>query len=234
MAEIVTLTINPCIDESTTFSGLIPGKKIRCAKPTFEPGGGGINVSRAIHKLHGHSLAVYPSGGYSGKFLNELLAEEKIESLIVDTRENTRENIIVFDELTHNQYRFCMPGPALLENEWKQCLEKIESVNDALYIVASGSLPPGVPLDFFSRVASIAKNKKAKFILDTSGAPLKNALDNGIYLWKPNLGELRSFTGSDDLTTETAITTARNIILEGKVEIIVISLGAGGAMLVTK
>jgi 6-phosphofructokinase 2 len=234
MHSIITVTANPCIDKSTTFSGLKPGKKIRCARPVFEPGGGGINVSRALHKLNGRSLAIYPAGGHSGIFLKDLLQKENIESIVIDTSENTRENFIVFDEATNNQYRFCMPGPVLPEREWRQILEKIESLNGAEYIIASGSLPPGVPEDFFGQVAAIAKNKKAKLILDTSGAPLKNSLKNGVYLWKPNLGELGSIAGSEILTTESALTTARNIIRDGMVEIIVISLGAAGAMLVTK
>lgn len=234
MPKIVTFTANPCIDKSTTFSGLKPDKKLRCAKPKFEPGGGGINVSRAIHKLDGSSLAIYPAGGYAGNFLKQLLEKENIESIVIDTKDNTRENFMVVDDVTNNQYRFCMPGPVLLENEWKECLDKIESVAGAEYIVTSGSLPLGVPEDFFGRIAALAKNKNAKLILDTSGIPLKYALEKSVYLWKPNLGELSSFSGSEELNTETALNAAKKIIGDGMAKIIVISLGASGALLVTK
>ena len=233
MSKIVTITVNPCIDKSTTFSGLKPDKKLRCARPKFEPGGGGINVSRAIRKLNGNSLAIYPAGGYAGNFLKELLEKENIESIVITTKDNTRENFIVVDEVTKNQYRFCMPGPDLLENEWQELLDKIGSVKDAEYIVASGSLPPVVPEDLFGRIAAIAKNKNAKLILDTSGTPLKHALETGVYLWKPNLGELSSFSGCDELNAGTALTAAGKIIADRMAQVIVISLGAGGAMLVT-
>jgi 6-phosphofructokinase 2 len=234
MPTIVTITANPCIDKSTTFSGLKPDKKLRCSNPKFEPGGGGINVSRAIHKLNGKSLAIYPAGGYSGIFLKELLQKDNIDSIVINTKEHTRENFIVVDEATNNQYRFCMPGPVLLENEWQELLHKIEPIKDAEYIVASGSLPRGVPENFFARIAAIAKDKQAKLILDTSGAPLKHALEKGVYLWKPNLGELSSLSECDELNEETALVAAKKIIAKGMAEVIVISLGAAGAMLVTK
>lgn len=234
MSKIITVTVNPCIDKSTTFSGLKPDKKLRCAKPKFEPGGGGINVSRAIHKLHGKSLAIYPAGGYAGNFLKELLGKENIESIVIETRDNTRENFIAVDELTNAQYRFGMPGPDLVESEWQQCLDQIELVEDAEYIVVSGSLPPGMPQDFFGRIAAIANGKNVKLILDTSGAPLKYALEKGVYLWKPNLGELSALSDYDELTTKTASEAAKKIIASGLAQVIVISLGAGGAMLITK
>ena len=78
MCKIITVTFNPCVDKSTSISALIPEKKLRCATPKFEPGGGGINVARAIKKLGGEALAIYPAGGYSGKFLNDLLRKENI------------------------------------------------------------------------------------------------------------------------------------------------------------
>lgn len=234
MPTIVTITANPCIDKSTTFSGLKPDKKLRCSNPKFEPGGGGINVSRAIHKLNGKSLAIYPAGGYTGIFLKELLQKDNIDSIVINTKEHTRENFVVVDEATNNQYRFCMPGPILLENEWQECLHKIELIKDAEYIVASGSLPRGVPEDFFARIAAIAKDNHAKLILDTSGAPLKYALEEGVYLWKPNLGELSYLSDCDELIEETALVAAKKMIAKCMAEVIVISLGAAGAMLITK
>lgn len=234
MSSIITITPNPCVDKSTIIAGLQPDKKLRCSKPKFEPGGGGINVSRAIHKLKGTSLAIYPAGGLTGVFFKKLLQEENIESIVIDTKDNTRENLIVVDELTNNQYRFCMPGPLLQENEWQGCLRTIESLNDVEYIVASGSLSPGVPEDFFGHIAIIAKNKNAKLILDTSGESLRYALDKGVYLWKPNLSELSFYSGSAELTTDTALEAAKKIITGGMAEVIVISLGAAGAMLITK
>lgn len=234
MSTIITVTPNPCIDKSTIITGLHPDKKLRCSKPVFEPGGGGLNVSRAIHKLGGSSTAIYPAGGYTGVFLNELVQKENIESIVINIKDHTRENLMVVDETTNNQYRFCMPGPSMSEKECQLCLDMIESLPGIGYIVASGSLSPGQPSDLYARIANMAKKKNAKLILDTSGEPLKNALTEGVYLWKPNLGELSYYGGGGKLNSETTLETARQVINRGMAEVIVVSLGGEGALLVTK
>ena len=121
MGKIVTVTINPVVDKSTSVAGIAPEKKLRCEQPRFEPGGGGINVARAIKKLGGNALAIYTSGGYTGRFLNDLLHQEGIETKIIETKNYTRENLIVLDTNTNQQYRFGMPGSTTLEEEWKVC-----------------------------------------------------------------------------------------------------------------
>ena len=231
--KISTVTFNPCVDKTTSIPALKPEKKLRCTAPTFEPGGGGINVARAITKLGGEALAVYPAGGYSGKFLKELMMSENVASSIVETRSHTRENLIVLDKSTNQQYRFGMPGSSILEEEWQQILKIIET-SEAEFIIASGSLPPGVPVDILGRLASIAKNKKAKMIVDTSGEALKEAVEVGVYLLKPNLGELSSLVGKEEVTHEVIDDIARQIIDKGNCEAIVVSLGAAGARLITK
>ena len=234
MPSIITVTINPCIDKSSSIEKIIPEKKLRCAVPKYEPGGGGINVSRAIKKLGGHSIPVLAAGGHSGKFLINLIEDEKLQPLVIHIKENTRENFIVYEESTNNQYRFGMPGPLLSESEWQACIDVIESLENVDYLVASGSLPRGVPTDFFARVVKVAKQKNMKCILDTSGEAVSHALNEGVYLWKPNLGELSTFSGYAELTIDTAVEAAREIIAQKKVEVIVLSMGAAGAMLITE
>jgi 6-phosphofructokinase 2 len=168
MEKIVTLTLNPAIDKSTTVQSIAPDKKLRCSSPKFEPGGGGVNVSRAIKKLGGNSTAIYVAGGYSGKFYEELLNSESINSCVFPTHGHTRENLIVVDESANLQYRFGMPGPDVREEEWQQCLTLLDEAEGVEYIVASGSLPNGIPLDFFAKLTAVAKKKNAKLILDTS------------------------------------------------------------------
>ncbi len=234
MNKIVTITFSPCIDKSTTVPSLTPEKKLKCTLPKLEPGGGGINITRAIKKLGGESIAIFPSGGYTGKHFNHLLENEKIVFDFIETNNETRENIIVVDTSTNNQYRFGMPGTALNENEWKQCLKRVEDINDAEYIIASGSLPPGVPLDIYAQLSKIAKKTGAKFIVDTSGEALQKAVDEGVYLLKPNLGELSMLAGKTELKHEEIQQIAQAIIAKGKCEVIVVSMGAEGAMVVTK
>jgi len=233
MAKIVTITFSPCIDRSVSIPVLIPEKKLKCTAVKLEPGGGGINVARAIKKLGGEATAVFPSGGYTGKYFNHLLEGEKISSLVIEIENETRENIIVFDESTKNQYRFGMPGTRLSDPEWQQCLSTLEGINDIEYIVGSGSLPPGVPIDIYATLAKIAQQKKAKFIVDTSGEALKQAVAQGVYLIKPNLNEISSLAGKNELQHEELISVAREIIATGKCEVIVVSMGQAGAMLIT-
>jgi len=234
MPSIVTITFNPAIDKSTTIASLIPERKLKCTAPVFEPGGGGINVARAIKKLGGNATAIYLAGGYSGKFLNQLLDTDQIPSIVIETKQHSRENLIVLDTSSNLQYRFGMPGPVVNQNEWKQCLAEIEKINDAEFIVASGSLPAGVPTDIFGRIADIAKTKKAKFIIDTSGEALKDAVNEGVYLLKPNVGELSWLAGKEELTGNEVIDVARDLIDKGKCQVIVVSMGAAGARLITK
>jgi 6-phosphofructokinase 2 len=233
MAKIVTLTLNPATDKSTSIQALQPEKKLRCSNPHFEPGGGGINVARAIRKLGGHAIAVYPAGGYSGRFFTELLEREGVPVQPVETKTHTRENLIVFDRSTNQQYRFGMPGSGLELAELKELLSVIQN-SGADYIIASGSIPPGVPTDIFSDIAAIAKKMNAKLVVDTSGDALKKAVHSGVYLLKPNLGELSSLVGLEDIQHDMVIDVAREIIGRDCCQVIVVSLGAAGAVLITK
>ena len=232
MAKIVTLTFNPCIDKNTTVNGVVPEKKMRCAKASYGPGGGGINVSRALKSLGQTSTAIFPIGGYSGKFLQHLMTLEGVPFKNIETATHTRENFIVLDTASNLQYRFGMPGNYIEEAEWKALLAELESV-EADFIVASGSLLPGMPADIVAKVAEIAKAKGAKLVLDTSGEALNKALEIGVYLLKPNLGELSSLVGEDKLDPAKVDSLAREIISRGQCELMVVSLGGEGAKLVT-
>lgn len=234
MSTIVTITFSPCIDKSTSVPALIPEKKLKCSLPKLEPGGGGINVARAIKKLGSEAIAIFPSGGYTGKFFNHLLEQENIASVIIDTVNETRENFIVLDEADNKQYRFGLPGTELFEDEWKQCLREAEQIQNAAFIIASGSLPPGVPADIYAQLSRIAKKNNAKFIVDTSGEALKQASEEGVYLLKPNLGELSTLAGREKIGIEEVEEVAKGLIHKNCAEVIVVSLGQEGAMLLTK
>lgn len=233
MPSIITVTVNPCVDKSSSIERLIPEKKLRCAAPKFEPGGGGINVSRAIQKLGGKSIPVYFGGGPVSAMLEQLLENENISPRIIPIKENTRENFIVHETLTGNQFRFGMPGPTITENEIQQCIDLVADMH-ADFVVASGSLPPGVATDFYAKLGYALRNKTAKYIVDTSGEAIKHTLQQGVYLWKPNLGELSAFAGYNELTDDTAVEAARKVIADKNAEIIVVSMGAAGALLVTE
>lgn len=233
--KIATLTLNPALDKSTAIDSLKPEKKLRCDEPRFDPGGGGINVSRAIKILGGESLTIYSSGGLEGEKLKDLLNDEGIKQEIIVVEKPTRENLVVFERSTKNQYKFGMPGSPLNEREIQKCIDAIKNLSvDVEYLVLSGSLPPGVPVDLYKHLAEIARDKKIKCIVDTSGKALIKAAEAGVYLMKPNLGELSELAGKEEISGIEQEEIAKNLIKEGKAEILIVSLGPRGAMLVTK
>ena len=233
MKSIYTLTLSPTIDKSCNVDQVIAEHKLRCTEPKHEPGGGGINVSRAIKKLGGESVAIYPKGGATGELLHMLLDEEGISQHAVPSKSWNRENFIVVETTTNRQYRFGMPGPELQKSEWEQFLKDITNHNID-YMVASGSTPPGVPDEFYSRLAQIIKKKNARLVLDTSGDALKEAADEGIYLLKPNLKELGELVGQELNDIHQQEEAAMNVVRTMKIEILVVSLGPAGAMMASK
>lgn len=233
--KIVTLTLNPAIDKSSSVHGIKADSKLRCTPPKYHAGGGGINVSRAIHKLGGESLCTYMAGGPEGELMQQLLEQEEIQQHVVKIKNRTRENFIVVDTARNQQFRFGMPGPEVSGEELETTLEAMKQhCEKADFIVASGSLPPGAPKDIFTRVISIAKEKGVKCIVDTSGEALISAANEGVYLLKPNLGELSALSSKESVTALEQEDLARQLIEENKCEVVVVSLGPQGAMLVTR
>jgi len=233
MSKIITITLNPAIDKTTATEKIVPEKKLRCISPTYEPGGGGINVSRALSHLGSESLAMYFGGGFNAHFFKKMLTEEKIQSLVVPVKTNIRTNIIIVERSTGLQYRFGMVSHPVKDNDWKSFLRKLEKQSGYEYVVASGSLPDGVPLDFFARVSAIVKKANAKLIVDTSGEALAAAVNEGVFMIKPNLNELSSLYGKEELKIEEAVFAARSIINRKGCTIMVVSMGKNGGILVT-
>lgn len=235
MKTIVTMTLNPAIDKSSSVAHVTAERKLYCKPPRFEPGGGGVNVSRAIKKLGGESLLLYPVGGLTGKMLQKLLDREGLSHRPFPIEGLIRESLVVLEESTGRQYRFGMPGPEFQEQEWKQFLAALSIMDPAPeFLVASGSLPPGVPADFYARVARVGKEKGAKVIIDVSGEAMKKALDEGVYLIKPNVREFRELVGKEIKEEARIKAEARKMIESGRCELLVISLGAAGALMVSK
>ena len=231
--DIVTITVNSALDKSTRFKGLVPEQKIRCEEPRFDAGGGGINVSKAISRLGGTSLAVFTSGGPTGKMLEELVVKESIDYEAVTVRSWTRESFVAVDDNTNSQYRFGFTGGKISDEESNRILETIAALKPK-FLVTSGSLNEGLSDDFYSKIAKIAKKSSAKLIVDTSGEALKKALEVGVYMIKPNVGELAKLIGVERLELEEVNEAAKQIIAKGGAEIVVVSLGPQGAVLVTK
>ena len=189
-----------------------------------------------MKRLGGDVAAIYPAGGATGQLLRRLMDREGVRSLAIPASEETREDFTVFEETTKQQYRFVMPGAPLSEPEWQECLRRAWRTPNLgrIFVVASGSLPPGVPEDFYGRVARVAKEIGAKVIVDTSGPPLKAALKEGVYLIKPNLREFQELTGTSSADDAALIEAGRGLIDRGLVEFIALSLGPHGALLIAR
>ena len=235
MKAIVTITLNPVIDKSSSVEHVIAERKLYCKPPRFEPGGGGVNVSRAIKKLGGRSLLLYPAGGLTGKRLQELLDDEGLNHRPFPIEGVNRESLVILEESTGRQYRFGMPGPQVQKKEWEQFLDGLSAIEPSPdYLVASGSLPPGVPADFYAQVARIGKNWRAKTIIDVSGEALEQALQERVYLIKPNVREFRELVGKDIKEESQIKAEAQKMVKSGRCEVLVISLGAAGALMVSE
>jgi len=234
MADIVTFTVNPSVDVSTSVERVVPFHKLRCTAERRDPGGGGINVARVMKRFGADVVAMYPAGGAIGQLLGRLLEQEGLVGLTAPIAEETREDFTVLEGLTGRQYRFVLPGPQLTEPEWRACLDAFTSLDQRVrFVIGSGSLPPGVPHEFYGLVAQRLKQTGRKFIVDTSGAPLKTALEAGVYLIKPSLREFRTLMGESIESHAELIAGCRSLVESGRVEIVALTLGEQGAMLVT-
>ncbi len=251
--QISTLTMNPSVDESSYTERIVPDDKLRCSTPEREPGGGGINVSRAVHKLGGRAPAFFTAGGASGEVLKRLVEEEGLEHHPLPVDDWTRSNLTVFEAVskapaskasedsedskasatTEQQFRFVFPGSELREAEWQRCLDTVAD-HPTDYLVASGSLPPGVPTDFYARLARRCAECGVDLIVDASGEGLKQVTRAEVYLLKPNVRELQQLAGRSLEHDGDLEDLAHALIEQGACEVLVVSLGAGGAFLATR
>ncbi|EOL8944306.1 6-phosphofructokinase II [Cronobacter dublinensis] len=231
MIRIYTLTLAPSLDSATLTPQIYPEGKLRCSAPVFEPGGGGINVARAIVHLGGSATALFPVGGATGEHLVSLLHDEQVAVETISARDWTRQNLHVHVESTGEQYRFVMPGAALTDDELRQLEEKVLAIEPGAILVISGSLPPGVGVEKLQHLIKAARQKGIRLIVDSSGDALAAALEVGdIELVKPNQKELaalvkRSLDAPDDVRQ-----AAMELVQQGKARRVVVSLGPQGAL----
>ncbi len=233
MTRIVTFTPNPAIDLSTSVDRIMPIHKLRCSAARRDAGGGGINVARVVRRLGSEVTAIYPRGGATGELLSRLVELEHIVSETSQIAEETREDFSVHEQSSGKQFRFVLPGPRATEPEWRALLDTLAGLaNRPDFVIASGSLPPGVPPDFYVHACRIVKSWNAKFVLDSSGPALNAALTEGAYLIKPNLRELSEIVGEQLDDEATWVQACVGLVKRRQAEIVALTLGHRGAMLV--
>ena len=232
MPVIATLTLNPAMDLSVSTARVTSTEKLRCSLPRHDPGGGGINVARVVDTLGGDAVAIYPAGGPFGDLLTRALDQLGLAHRPVPIVGDTRESFTVDEFETGLQYRFVLPGPSLSADELTRCLDALASLDPApRYLVLSGSFPPGVALTFYDDLLRLTRRIGASLVVDLSGEPLAYAARRGgAYLLKPSLNELSTLVGrpiASEVEQEQAL---RGLMANGCAQIIVLSLGAEGAL----
>lgn len=229
--RIVTLTLNPALDLAMEAPRVLPGHKLRARDERFDAGGGGINVARVIHELGGDTLAVLATGGSTGRIVEELLVAEGVTCLSVDVPGTTRISVTVHETSSGAEYRFVPEGPVLTPSDTERLLEELRHVNGA-WLVASGSLPRGVPQDFYARLARDPR-RPARLALDTSGAALASALYEGVDLIKMSLSEFQSVAPCKSPSPDALGEEACRLAARGAAATIALTLGQDGAIFAT-
>lgn len=231
--RILTVTLNPALDVTTTTEKLLPQQKLRCDAPRLDPGGGGVNVSRVIKELGGESTAFVTLGGSTGTQLEVMLAAAGLDCEIWRDGGETRSSLTVMEAATGLHYRFVMPGPTHEASDGPRLLERLRQVlaRGYDYVVASGSLPPGLPEDFYGRIAEAGRAFGARLILDTHGAALSSALSHRPYLIRLNHLEAQELLGG--LGERAARDLARDLVSARSAEIAIVTFGDKGAIVAT-
>lgn len=234
MTRIITLTPNPALDYAVTADFVEPNRKLRCHDPKMHPGGGGINVARSCSRLRAHTLAIFTAGGVYGDALVKSLAAENVPMRMIPITGETRLAFHVKDAKEDNEYRFNLPGAEMSEDEIDRFLNAIrEEADPGDFVVASGSLPPGAPIDFWAQAARVTKDRGARFVLDSISG-LEAALDEGVYMLRQNEHEYEATAGRKLKWPDEIETYAKDLVAKGQVQAMVVSHGGDGSLMATK
>lgn len=230
MTLIVTVTLNPAVDLSCSAESVRPTHKIRTFDEHIDPGGGGINVARVLHSLGADVMAVIAAGGVTGALIEELLTEAGVPHQTVHCHGRTRISFTVFDRTMKEEYRFVPLGPVAEPHDWTEILALLAQI-ECDWIVASGSLEPGMPADLYATIARLARGRGIRIAVDTSGAALRAALDVGVDLVKPSLNELETYAGRALPNPSDQEAEAMALVQAGRAAMVALTLGEDGALL---
>jgi len=233
MKNIATLTLNPTIDVAYEVEKVYSTRKMRTAHEYHNPGGGGINVARVFVRLGGNARVHYMSGGATGVALDGLLDRHQLVRAHIPIEGETRVATSVLERESGKEYRFVPPGPVVSEAEWQFALDRLAEV-ECDYFVASGSLPGGVPEDFYARLGRMLAPRGIGFVLDSSGPGLREGLAGcSVLLVKPSQGELQQLVGRELKGKDAIADAASEIVAKGQARYVAVTLGHEGAVLAT-
>ncbi|NPD19282.1 1-phosphofructokinase family hexose kinase [Alterinioella nitratireducens] len=237
MREILTITLNPAVDLDSSAAEVEPGPKLRCDAPRMDPGGGGINISRALAELGGTSVALVAVGGAAGETLRGLLDREGVTARCVAAPGDTRQNLSVTDRSSGAQYRFVFPGPEWRQDDLARAQDEIAaSLPSGGLAILSGSQPEGFPDDFAAWLVAIAEAQGAGVILDSSGpalAAIAQGRIQGLELLRLDHAEAEELAGRDLPDSAASADLAADLVARRVARMVVLARGAEGSVLVT-
>ncbi len=230
---ITTVTLNPSLDRTITVHGLRVDESNRWTSLRHYAGGKGIDVSRAVHEMGEQTVAYGFIGGHEGRAVEILLDEEGVPFSFTPIEQETRTNFIISDTRVSQQTMINAPGPHISKKELERFLRKLREIPPPDLMVASGSVPPGVPDDIYSAIILGARESKVRTILDTAGQWLAAGIKAKPHMIKPNVHEAEELLKTE-LPTEEAIVEAALNLVETGIAVVVISRGKDGIIAATK
>lgn len=234
MRPILTVTLNAAIDTTLMVPETIQlGESYKAQRVLKLPGGKGLNVARVLHTLGLPVTATGFAGGLAAEFLQSGLSRAGIEATFQQIAGETRTCTAIVELNKNRVTEVNEPGPAIQPAEVEAFLTLFRRLLADVELVAlSGSLPPGLPTDFYARLIEVAHGQNVPVSLDTSGAALRPGVEARPLLVKPNATEIQTFVGGAVRSVEEAVQAGQRMRQHG-VELVAITLGAEGAVLVS-
>lgn len=229
---IVTVSLNPAIDQSVYVPGFAAGEVNRVVGEQSDPGGKGVNVASFLADLGLTAAVTGFLGRDNAAVFEKLFASKAIADHFVRLAGNTRINIKIIDETRQRVTDINFPGRTLSAADLDTLRQRIVALlatHD--WFVLSGSLPAGVPVGFYAELVSLLKRAGKQVVLDASGEPMRQALAAAPHAIKPNITELEEVLGCRLPDEAAAVAAAREILGRG-VELVVISMADRGALFV--
>jgi|LGOV01.1.fsa_nt_gb 6-phosphofructokinase 2 len=234
MTPILTITLNPALDIFGSVDEIEIGPKLRCEGGQIDAGGGGVNVSRAIKILGGESQAFVATAGVLGDVLVKQIRKHDIHPFRYETDGHTRQSLSIYEESSGKQLRLILPGPIWTQAQVDGLLDCIlENTETGAFVVASGSLPPGVPDDFYINLNTALRQKNARMVLDTSGDVLMTSVksvEHPYAILRMDRLEAEFLAGHSFPTAKEMVDFAQKMVHDNIAEIVVLARGAEGSV----
>jgi 6-phosphofructokinase 2 len=226
---VATITMSPSVDYTLTIPHLVPEEKLRARVEATEPGGGGVQVARALRRLDEPVEAIVALGGNVGATLENLLTLEGVPIHPIRVAANTRPSLTIFVEDQGVNFRVVGEAGEQTESEWRQVLDRMwEFPSLPPYVVLSGSFPPGVPTTLVREIAGVCRERRSNLVFDGSGEALQFAVEEKVELIKPSKEELAALVGQDGYDPDFDYRKAARQVVDSGVPILVVSLGSAG------